>query len=178
MSYIILDGIGQKQIVYAPFIGASILPAHALVDAFGGFIAVPSNPLAARLYDINGNALGTSSNPIYSAPIGSFGVDYSVNQPTLPLLGNNFANLAPYNNFVLVQTIPASQTRANYRIKNISGLMIVIIRDDGTATTGQSLSNATCYWLASGDLDSDPHFKGRLQILAPSSSSQIAISVE
>lgn len=189
MSYQILDGNSKLQQVFAYALGVNILPGHVLLDVNGNILATPGNPLSIRLYDGSGNLLGTSGNPLYTSATGntpgSLGVDYSTGQPSLPVLGSNFSNVTPWNNFVLLQTVPASLSRNNYRIRNLSGAIIVVIRDDGTAMSGSTLNNPTAYALApgvgagsSGELDSDPYFKGRLQIFAPSSPAQVAISVE
>jgi hypothetical protein len=119
------------------------------------------------------------------AAAGSAGADYSANQPTLPVVGANFAASGPYASYVLIATVPASATRRNVDVENNSGAQIAIVRDDGTAAASAAPVNASVFALsggailgAQGGAWSSTTFKGRLQIYAPSATAQIAAMVE
>lgn len=126
-------------------------------------------------------ALGLT-NPMPVLPPASTGLDFSANQPTLPAVGAVFSTTGPYANYVLIATVPASPTRANVDVENISGGQIVVVRDDGTAVSGAAPNNASLFVLgggtaagAQGGSWSSTTFKGRLQIYAPSSSAIVAV---
>jgi hypothetical protein len=111
--------------------------------------------------------------------------DYSANQPTLPVVGANFAASGPYASYVLIATIPASSSRNNVGIENNSGAQIAIIRDDGTAAAAVAPANASVFALAGGagagsqgGSWSSTTFKGRMQIYAASSGAQIAAMID
>jgi hypothetical protein len=113
---------------------------------------------------------------------GTLGRDFSANAPTLPTIGANFGATGVYANYVLIATVPASATRFNIDVENVSGAQIVVIRDDGTASNGASPVNASVFALAPGSAAgaqggsyASQTFKGRLQIFAPSASAQVAI---
>jgi hypothetical protein len=116
---------------------------------------------------------------------GSTGLDYSANNPTLPNIGAGFGSTGPYANYVLIKTVPASLTRANVDIENMSGAQIAIIRDDGTAANSAAPANASVFALTGGQAAgqqggtwSSSSFKGRLQIYAASSTAQICVMVD
>ena len=122
---------------------------------------------------------------------GSAGIDYSANAPALPLIGAAFGSSGPYANYVLVRTIPADPTRKNVDVENTSGAQIVIMRDDGTAPSGGTPTNASLIPLtgatdmsgagmvgSQGGAWSSATFKGRLQIYAPSSQAQVSAFID
>lgn len=117
---------------------------------------------------------------------GSWGKDYSVNAPTLPNVGSNFAASGPYASYVLVKTVPGDDNRANVDIENTSGGQIVVIRDDGTAVTGAAPTHASVFSLAAGagvgqqgGAWGSQTFKGRLQVYADASNTgPISIMVD
>ncbi|RQR87744.1 hypothetical protein DIE09_06745 [Burkholderia sp. Bp9010] len=116
---------------------------------------------------------------------GSTGLDYSANKPTLPNVGAAFGATGPYASYVLVATVPASPTRNNVDIENISGAQIAVVRDDGTAANGAAPNNASAFALgggsaagAQGGAWSSQTFKGRLQIYAASSSAIVSVMVD
>jgi hypothetical protein len=165
----------------------------ALRDASGNLQSIISEQYAGALSthstpDINGAAGFTSANPgsvkVVNTP-GTSGSDFSVNSPQIPELGAGFPGSGLYPNFVLVTTIPANATRMNVDIENSSGGPIVILRDDGTAATGQTLNNASMFPLAGGLTPgaqggswSSTTFKGRIQIFAPASNVFITAMVD
>jgi len=113
---------------------------------------------------------------------GSSGTDNSLNKPSLPNLGAAFAASGPYASYVLVGTINANPSRANIDVENNSGAQILVVRDDGTASSGSALSNASAFPLgggagtgSQGGSWSSSTFKGRLQIYAPSATAQVAV---
>ena len=113
---------------------------------------------------------------------GTLGRDFSANAPVLPPIAANFGATGVYANYVLIATVPASATRFNIDVENVSGAQIVVIRDDGTALSGASPANASVFALAPGSTAgaqggsyASQTFKGRLQIYAPSASAQVAI---
>ncbi len=115
---------------------------------------------------------------------GTTGVDYSANKPTLPNVGANFGSTGVYANYVLIATVPASSTRNEIEVENISGAQIVVVLDDGTATAGSQPNNATIKAYAGGATAgaqggawSSQAFKGRVQIYAPSAAASVAANV-
>jgi hypothetical protein len=125
------------------------------------------------------------TNPLSVAPAGTTGLDYSANKPTLPNVGANFAASGPYASYYLIATVTAAQQKSLVQVWNTSGAQIAIIRDDGTAASAAAPTNATVFSLAGGTAVgsqggsyADANFKGRLQIYAPSSTAQVAVSVE
>jgi hypothetical protein len=127
---------------------------------------------------------GEPVSPVYSA--GTMGTDYSANPMALPNVGaTTFGGAGPYSAYELVATVPASLLRNNVDIENISGAQIAIVRDDGTATSGNAPNNASVFSLgggsaagAQGGAWSSQTFKGRLQIYAPSSSATVTVMVD
>jgi hypothetical protein len=116
---------------------------------------------------------------------GSTGQDHSPNQPALPNIGTAFGSSGPYANYALIATVPASPTRNNVDIENISGAQIAVVRDDGTASSGAAPANASVFALgggsaagAQGGAWSSQTFKGRLQIYAPSSTAIVSVMVD
>jgi hypothetical protein len=116
---------------------------------------------------------------------GTTGLDYSANKPTLPNIGANFAASGTYASYVLIATVPASPSRNNVDIENISGAQIAVVRDDGTAASGAAPNNASVFSLgggasagAQGGAWSSQTFKGRLQIYAPSSTAIVSVMVD
>ena len=113
---------------------------------------------------------------------GSTGLDYSANQPTLPVVGANFAASGPYASYVLIATRAANPARANIDIENNAGAQIVIVRDDGTAASSSPPVNASAFAIGGGSGTgsqggswSSTTFKGRVQIYAVSSGAQVAV---
>jgi hypothetical protein len=126
------------------------------------------------------DASGTIAPSVGTA--GSLGKDYSANQPPLPNVGSNFGSTGPWANYVLIETVPINPARFNIDIENISGAQIVIMRDDGTASSGAAPLNASVFALAGGAAAgaqggswSSQTFKGRLQIYAATSTAQVAV---
>ena len=117
---------------------------------------------------------------------GSSGRDASVNQPTLPVVGANFAASGPYANYALVATIAADPKRRLIDIENNSGAQIVVLRDDGTAVPGAAPTNASLFPLAGGSgvgsqggAYVSTTFAGRIQIYAPNGTTpQIAVLID
>ena len=157
-----------------------------IIDVGGGADGSPETPL------VLGQAAKASSLPVTLASdqgavtvsfSGSTGTDYSVNQPTLPNIGANFGATGPYANYTLVKTIPASATRRNLDIENTSGAQIVVLLDDGTATSGNAPANATVFAIsgggtvgAQGGSWSSQTEQGRVQLFGPAGTSpQIAV---
>lgn len=153
-----------------------------------------------HVIEVDGSAVGTAGGEV-SLPVsgvfwqavqpvvqsGSTGTDYSANKSTItiPNVGAAFGASGPYANYVLLTTIPASATRANIDIENISGGQIVLVRDDGTAAAASAPNNASAFALAGGagvgsqgGSWSSATFKGRLQIYAPSSSAIVSVMVD
>ena len=117
---------------------------------------------------------------------GSTGIDYSANQPTLPNLGSNFAASGPYASYALLKTIPANLARNCIDIENVSGAQIAVVIDDGTATTGNALSNPSVFALSGagtsvsgqqGGSWTSTTEKGRVQIFAASSAAFVSVRV-
>ena len=135
---------------------------------------------------LGGSSVSTGNPlPVSLASGGSTGLDYSANKPALPNVGANFAASGPFASYVLVATVPASPTRNNVDIENISGSQIAVIRDDGTAASAAAPANASVFALgagsgagAQGGAWSSTTFKGRLQIYAPSSTAIVSVMVD
>lgn len=111
-------------------------------------------------------------------------LDFSANKPALPNVGAAFGATGPYANYVLVATVPASVTRNNVDIENISGAQVAVVRDDGSAAPGSPPANASVFSLAGGTAAGAPGgvwssntFKGRLQIYAPASTAIVTAMV-
>lgn len=129
-------------------------------------------------------AVGSQAQTVTAVPGASTGTNYDANDGTLPVIGQPFPASGPYASYVLVKTIPAG-ARNNVEIKNSSGGNIVIMRDDGTAASGAAPVNASLIPLSPGAAAgqqggawSSVTFRGRLQIFAPVSSSQITAFVD
>ena len=124
----------------------------------------------------------SSTNPLPVTQTGSTGQDFSANQPTLPNLGAAFGGSGPYAGYVQVKAIAANPARALIDVENNSGAQILVLRDDGTVSTG-ALVNASVFPLAGGAGPgsqggswSSTSFKGRIQVYAPSGTSpQVAV---
>lgn len=148
-------------------------------DAIGGVVAVKGGSVAAS---VNDGAMVMVLRPDAG---GSVGVDYSANQPTLPVVGAAFAGSGPYASWVLVKTIPANAGRSNIEVQNMSGTPIALLRDDGVATAGSAPANASIWTLnpkvvagpAGGEWKSRT-FRGRLQIYAASSGAVVAAFID
>ncbi|HDR9132617.1 TPA: hypothetical protein QDA91_003754 [Burkholderia vietnamiensis] len=157
--------------------------ARLSVAGSGSFSVTLNGTFAAKHIGVkNGNPADLNATVVQS---GSSGTDYSSNKPTIPNVGAAFGASGPYANYVLVATVPASPTRNNIEVDNLSGGQIVVIRDDGTAATGSAPSNATVKSYAPGSTAgaqggswSSQTFKGRIQVYAPSSTAFVAISVD
>jgi hypothetical protein len=101
------------------------------------------------------------------------GLAFSINQPTLPNIGANFAASGPFASYVLVGTVAAA-ARNTITIINATAGQIAIVRDDGTAAAAAAPVNASVFPLAGattagqmGSAWSNSTFRGRLQIYAP-----------
>lgn len=137
---------------------------------------------AAHVGVKNGNAADLN---VTAVAAGSVGSDLSANKPALPAVGQPFAAAGPYASYVLIATVPASPSRNNVDIENISGAQIAVVRDDGTAASGAAPNNASVFALgggsaagAQGGAWSSQTFKGRLQIYAPSSTAIVSVMVD
>jgi hypothetical protein len=116
---------------------------------------------------------------------GTTGKDYSANPVAIPVVGAAFGSTGPYANYVLVATVPASATRNNVDVENVSGAQIAVVRDDGTVASGIAPANASVFALgggasagAQGGAWSSATFKGRLQIYALSSTANVSVMVD
>ena len=144
-----------------------------------GALALPLN-FEPAFAQTRADAAGTLVQSV--AQGGTLGRDFSANAPTPPNIGANFGATGVYANYLLIATVPASATRFNIDVENVSGAQIVVMRDDGTALSGASPGNASVFALAPGSTVgaqggsyASQTFKGRLQIYAPSVSAQVAI---
>jgi hypothetical protein len=72
------------------------------------------------------------------------------NAPTLPNIGSNFGATGPFANYVLVGSIPKQKYFAQMDCENLSGAQVLLLRHDGTATTGQQPKNVFLVVLAPG----------------------------
>lgn len=121
-------------------------------------------------------------------PPGSNGADFSANQPTPPVLGaigSAYGGSGPYAAYVLITVVPGDYRRFCIEVDNTSGAQVAIVRDDGKATPGNALTNASVFALTGGVAVGaqgagwvSPYFKGRLQVYAPSSAAQVAVMVD
>lgn len=149
----------------------------------GSFAVVLNGTAASKHMGVkNGNAADLNATVVSA---GSTGLDYSANKPILPNVGAAFAASGPYASYVLIATVPASPTRNNVDVENISGAQIAVVRDDGTAGSGAAPANASVFALGGGSAAgaqggswSSQTFKGRLQIYAPSSSAIVSVMVD
>lgn len=148
----------------------------ASVLALAATLALTTDAAPATIKD----ATGTIVQGV--AQSGSFGMDYSVNVPTLPAIGAGFGSTGPYANYVLVQTVPANAARISIDVENTSGAQIVVLVDDGTAASGAAPNNPSLIPLgggvssgAQGGSWSSLAEKGRIQVYAPSSSAFVTI---
>lgn len=144
---------------------AGIVSPGIVPESWPGQPYSPSNPL-----------------PVSFAAAGSTGLDFSVNAPPLPLVGNGFGAGGPYANYLLIRTVAASASRNTLDIENNSGAQIAILRDDGSASAGSAPNAATVFALAGGagvgsqgGSWSTTSFKGRVQVFAPTATAQVAI---
>ncbi len=117
---------------------------------------------------------------------GSTGADFSTNMPAFPVVGANWPTTGSlYENYVLLTTIPANPARANAEIHNLSGVNLVVIRDDGTAQTGNVMTNASLFMIPPGAGQGQPGapyanktFKGRYQVYGPAGAGPITALVD
>jgi hypothetical protein len=151
-----------------------------------GTIAPAYVPLVGCSNGRNCAGPASSANPVPVAPqpafTGSMGRDYSANQPAPPNVGVSFGASGPYANYVLIATAPANVSRFSIDVENTSGSQIVIVLDDGTASTGSVPNNASVFALAGGGSVGSQGGswvseveRGRVQVYAPSASAQVAI---
>lgn len=111
---------------------------------------------------------------------GSTGLDFSANKPTLPNVGADFPGSGPYASWVLIATVPASAGRRNVEVQNMSASQILLVRDDGTASSGAAPVNASAFTL-NARVTTGPEgggwrshtFRGRLQIYAAGSGASV-----
>jgi len=167
-------GSGNATIGYSASAGQGVVSLGA---------AIPPGSNTIGKVGIDQATPGTTNGVVINN--GSTGLDLSANKPTLPNVGAAFAASGPYASYVLVATVPASATRANVDIENLSGAQIAIVRDDGTAAGGAAPVNASIFSLAGGAAAgqqggswASSTFKGRLQIYAASASAQVAVMVD
>ena len=167
--------------------GAWAFSVASILFVFGAYALVlypDADNVAAGIHSVvlmfvngSGNATPVSpansgAAPLYVRSAGSTGLDYSANKPTPPNVGANFAASGPYASYVLVDTLPATPTRAAWHFQNASGLECVLAFDDGTAASGAAPVNASmepidpsprgAAFQGGGEGDSD--FKGRIQV--------------
>lgn len=116
---------------------------------------------------------------------GSAGADFSANAPSWPVVGSNFSASGIYASWFLLKTVAANPSRLRITVDNMDAAPILVIRDDGTATSGNALVNATGFTLnpktgtgPEGGHYESPTFRGRLQIYGASSSQSVAISTD
>ena len=147
--------------------------------------------------DANGNLVnlqGVTTPGVNGAPpaflpakidAGSTGSDFSTNMPAFPVVGANFGNAGLYANYVLLTTIPANPARANAEIPNLTGQLLVVLRDDGTALAGNAPTNASLFVIAPGLGAGAPGvpyvnrtFKGRYQIFGPPGTGPVSAYVD
>jgi hypothetical protein len=181
-----LSGIYQKL---AGTLSASI--AGNLPDTAAGDVAAIRSNTSGVATAANQTAANSKLDALHAdltgglKMAGGVGADYSTNAPTLPNVGSNFDASGPYANYVLVKTIPASASRANIDIENISGGQIAVVLDDGTAANGAAPVNASVFTLgggtsagAQGGAWSSQTCKRRVQIYAPVSTAQVTVFID
>ena len=110
---------------------------------------------------------------IQAPSAGSTGHDYSAGAPSLPNIGAAFGG-GVYAGYVAVATRAANPARANLDIENCTGGPVVVVRDDGTAASGDAPVNASVFALAGGTAPgaqggswNSTTFKGRVQLYVP-----------
>lgn len=174
-------------------VGVSSLPALPTGTNTIGSVGISGTP-TFNLGTLNGAAteatLSTLNSKVTACDTGavnnkkSTGFSYGVNKPPVPDIGGNFTT-GIYAEYVLVATVPASPTRLNVNIENLSGSPIVIMRDDGTASSGSPPNEYEVFSLEGyygigrqGGSWSSNTFIGRLQVYSAISSPQIAIMVD
>lgn len=116
---------------------------------------------------------------------GTTGLDNSANPPAWPTIGSNFGGSGTYAGWFLLATVPANPSRLNVTADNMSSQQVLVLRDDGTATSGGSPANATAFILnpkvavgpEGGHYESST-FRGRLQIYGASASQYVSISTD
>jgi hypothetical protein len=163
--------------------GAQQVRVRLTAITSGSFTVTANGTGAAAHVGVkNGNAADLN---VTAVAAGSVGSDLSANKPALPAVGQPFAAAGPYASYVLIATVPASPSRNNVDIENISGAQIAVVRDDGTAGSGAAPNNASVFSLvgnsvagAQGGSWSSTTFKGRLQIYAPSASATVCVMVD
>ena len=129
-------------------------------------------------------ALASGTNTIGTVNTGGTpGTDYSANKPALPNIGANFAASGPFASYILIATVPASATRNEVEVQNVSGAQIAVLLDDGTAATSAAPANASLFSLAAGSAAgaqggawSSTAFKGRVQVYAASSAAFVEVN--
>ena len=137
--------------------------------------ATPGGATAAKQPVLNGD--GGALSHVTNFPV-SYGVvqsgatpaDYSANAVAAPLSG-----------YVLVSTIPATSSRANVEVVNLSGATVQLVLDDGAATTGTISSVLLAGGAGTpsqGGAWSDQAFKGRVRVYAPSSAAIVTARQE
>jgi hypothetical protein len=116
---------------------------------------------------------------------GSVGQDVSLNRPAIPLVGSNFSNGGPYANYVLLGAVQANSTRHAIDVENTSGAPIVLVIDDGVASTGFAPANASLVPLAGGGTAGSQGGswtsyaeKGRVSVYAPSASAFVTMRTD
>lgn len=145
-DYVVRDGAGATQTFGSFDLSGVKLTKHALVDpTTGQAVGVPSNPLTVRV-----------------VPRGSTGADFSVNAAAVPVPG-----------YVLLQTIPATPTRAFVEVQNQSANTIQVVRDDGAGNNVTTVLLAGTGAGQQGGGWSSSTFEGRVRVYGPTGS-QIA----
>ena len=157
--------------------------ANPLPTTGGGGSSVPTGTAGTpntAVVSVQGISGGTPA-PVTIA--GTVGTDYSVNKPTLPVIGANFAASGPFASYVLIATAPALSTRNEIEVQNVSGAQIAVLLDDGTAATSAAPVNASLFSLAGGSASgaqggswSSTAFKGRVQVYAPVSTAFVEVN--
>lgn len=157
------------------------------------------NQATIQITDANGELLNVGvlieTNPMLvqflatlQAPAGSAGVDWSVGDPTAPLIGQTlFGGASSYADWVLLQTVPANFGACERSIRNLSASPILVALDDGHAGPGSSPENSHLFILNPSSNQtgqfSPPNetsfvserFKGRIRVFCPESSAWVAI---
>jgi hypothetical protein len=116
---------------------------------------------------------------------GSIGTDFSINEPSWPLVGSSFTSGGLYSSWALLTTVPANQNRNKVIADNMSGAPILCLCDDGSASSGLAPVNATGFVLnpkvgtgPEGGHYESTTFRGRLQFYGASSAQWVSARVE
>lgn len=140
--FTIVDSLSRIRTFAAESDDDGVLTLHSVLETNAGILSM-THPLPVKRLN------------------GSTGLDFSINQPDVPL-----------TDFELIATVPADVTRSNIEVYNASDATIQLVRDDGAdAEVSNILIDPANGW-------SSFTFKGRLRVYSLEADDRISIFVD